>query len=122
MKLCAVTLDCPDPLALAEFYQRATDYAPHPMSDAEFAGLIGPGGFFLGFQRVDDYQRPQWPGPASPQQSHLDFAVPDLDEGEKRLLGLGAIKAEHQPNEQRWRVLLDPAGHPFCLVIEGEQG
>ncbi len=27
-------------------------------------------------------------------------------------LGLGA----HKPGGDRWRVLVDPAGHPFCLT------
>jgi hypothetical protein len=25
-------------------------------------------------------------------------------------------RPDHQPGGDRWRVLLDPAGHPFCLV------
>ncbi|USY17364.1 hypothetical protein NE857_18635 [Nocardiopsis exhalans] len=32
------------------------------------------------------------------------------------LLGLGAHKPEEQPGGDRWRVLVDPAGHPFCLT------
>lgn len=39
MKLSAITLDCPDPLALAAFYQQATGLELHPKSDDEFAGL-----------------------------------------------------------------------------------
>lgn len=116
MKLRAVTLDCPDPLALAAFYQQATGLEPHPRSDADFAGLTCEGGLFIGFQRVDDYRAPCWPDQTVPQQFHLDFAVEDLEEAEARLLELGASKPEHQPNEGRWRVLADPAGHPFCLV------
>ena len=30
---------------------------------------------------------------------------------------LGATIADHQP-QQNVRVLLDPAGHPFCLCVE----
>lgn len=116
MKLTAITLDCPDPLALAAFYQRATGLEPHPGSDADFAGLSGEDGLFIGFQRVDDHRAPRWPDQSVPQQIHLDFAVEDLDEAEARLLELGAGKPGHQPDEQRWRVLTDPAGHPFCLV------
>ncbi|GAA0588599.1 VOC family protein [Streptomyces crystallinus] len=116
MKLTAITLDCPDPPALAAFYQQATGLAPHPKSDAEFAGLTGADGFFLGFQRVDDYRPPRWPDQSVPQQIHLDFQVDDLDEAEARLRELGADKPEHQPGGKRWRVLTDPAGHPFCLV------
>ena len=47
---------------------------------------------------------------------HLDFTVPDLDEGERAVLALGAVKHEHQPSPDAFRVFLDPAGHPFCLV------
>ncbi|MBZ4014944.1 VOC family protein [Streptomyces purpurogeneiscleroticus] len=115
VKLRAITLDCPDPLALAAFYQEATGLEPHPESGADFAGLNCADGLFIGFQRVDDYRAPCWPGQSVPQQFHLDFAVDDLDEAEARLLELGAGKPDHQPNE-RWRVLTDPAGHPFCLV------
>ncbi|MFC9963005.1 MULTISPECIES: VOC family protein [Nocardia] len=119
MKLAAVTIDCPDPDALAEFYARATGFERSPDSDPEYIELTGPNGVSLGFERVADYRPPQWPGQQTPQQCHLDFAVPDLDEGEARLLTLGATKAEVQPEPDRWRVLIDPAGHPFCLVIDG---
>ncbi|MGW6915853.1 VOC family protein [Kitasatospora sp. NPDC054939] len=116
MRLCAITLDCADPVALAAFYQEATGLDPHPKSDAEFAGLNGADGLFLGFQRVDGYRAPDWPGQTVPQQLHLDFTVDDLDEAEARLLELGATRANPQPQPDRWRVLLDPAGHPFCLT------
>ncbi|MFD8091416.1 VOC family protein [Streptomyces malaysiensis] len=116
MKLTAITLDCPDPLVLAAFYQQATGLEPHPESDADFAGLSRDGGIAIGFQRVDDYRPPRWPEQTVPQQFHLDFAVEDLDAAETRLLELGAGKPEHQPGGDRWRVLTDPAGHPFCLV------
>ena len=43
--------------------------------------------------------------------------MPDLDEGEAQVLALGAIKAEVQPEPDDFRVFLDPAGHPFCLVL-----
>ncbi|MFE5487516.1 VOC family protein [Streptomyces sp. NPDC056527] len=116
MKLSAITLDCPDPLALAAFYEQATGLEPHPESDTEFAGLRGEGGLLIGFQRVDDYQAPRWPDQTVPQQFHFDFDVDDLDEAEAHLLQLGAAKPDHQPNEARWRVLTDPAGHPFCVI------
>lgn len=116
MKLVAITLDCPDPPALAAFYQQATGFVPHPKSDADFAGLDREDGLFLGFQRVDDYRAPRWPDQTVPQQLHLCFDVADLDEAEARLLELGAGKPDHQPHEAgRARVLTDPAGHPFCI-------
>ncbi len=117
MTLCAVTLDCADPVALAAFYERATALAPLDGSGEDFAGLRGPDGFFLGFQRVQDYCAPKWPGQDQPQQSHLDFEVHDLDLAEAALLRLGAGKPKEQPGSKGWRVLTDPAGHPFCLTM-----
>ncbi|MFT2019482.1 VOC family protein [Streptomyces sp. 796.1] len=119
MKLAAITLDCPDPLALAAFYQEATGFAPHPKSDAEFAGLTRTDGLLMGFQRVTDYRAPRWPDQTVPQQLHICFDVPDLDEAEAALRRLGAGKPAHQPHDPaRARVLTDPAGHPFCICLE----
>lgn len=109
-----VTLDCPDPLALAEFYRAATGAALHPASNADFAALAREGAVALGFQRVAGHRAPTWPDAAVPQQLHLCFtAEGDLDEAEARLLALGAGRPEHQPRPGRCRVLTDPAGHPF---------
>jgi catechol 2,3-dioxygenase-like lactoylglutathione lyase family enzyme len=118
MTLSAITLDCADPLALAAFYERATGFVPHPKSDAEFAGLTREDGLFIGFQRVDGYRAPEWPGQEVPQQLHLCFAVDDLDAAEAGLLELGAGRPADQPDASRWRVLTDPAGHPFCVVVK----
>ncbi|MFJ9149146.1 VOC family protein [Streptomyces sp. NPDC102270] len=118
MKLVAITLDCPDPLALAAFYRQATGLELHPKSDADFAGLNGEHGLFIGFQRVEDYRAPSWPGQVVPQQLHTCFKVDeDLAVAEARLLELGASKPDHQPHGDRARVLIDPAGHPFCISL-----
>lgn len=122
MKLSAITLDCPDPMALAVFYQEATGLELHPKSDDEFAGLNceDGNGLLVGFQRVDGYRAPSWPDQVVPQQLHICFKVGgDLDEAEARLLELGAGKPEHQPHGTKARVFTDPAGHPFCVVRGG---
>jgi hypothetical protein len=49
---------------------------------------------------------------------HLDLAVENVDEAEAEAVHLGAIRATDQPAPDRWRVLLDPAGHPFCLTTQ----
>lgn len=117
LELVAITLDCPDPPALAAFYQQATGFEPHPKSDADFAGLTRADGLLIGFQRVADHRAPSWPDQVVPQQLHLCFKVAEsLDEAEARLLALGAGKPDHQPHGDRARVLTDPAGHPFCIV------
>jgi catechol 2,3-dioxygenase-like lactoylglutathione lyase family enzyme len=118
MKLVAITLDCPDPLALAAFYQQATGLELHPKSDTGFAGLNGEHGLLIGFQRVDDYRAPSWPDQIVPQQLHICFKVDeDLTVAEARLLELGAAKPDHQPHGDKARVLTDPVGHPFCISL-----
>lgn len=114
-ELRGVTLDCADPPALAGFYSALTGMRELFSSD-EFVALTDNSGCDLGFQRVDGYRAPQWPGQDVPQQFHLDLRADDLDASEGLALDLGAAKPDHQPGDGRWRVLLDPAGHPFCLT------
>jgi hypothetical protein len=45
---------------------------------------------------------------------HLDFQVADLDAAVAAAVALGAETATRQP-QAHVRVLIDPAGHPFCL-------
>jgi catechol 2,3-dioxygenase-like lactoylglutathione lyase family enzyme len=114
-----VALDCPDPVALAEFYSALTGWPPsRPYDSGNWIQLDPPDGrgAALAFQRVPGYRAPRWPGQDVPQQLHLDFDVPDLDTGERQVLAIGARKHEVQPAAQNFRVFLDPAGHPFCLV------
>lgn len=47
--------------------------------------------------------------------AHLDFHVADVEEGVKTALSCGATLSEIQFDD-RWRVMLDPAGHPFCIL------
>ncbi|MBG0563967.1 VOC family protein [Actinoplanes aureus] len=108
------SLDCADPAALAAFYGKLLDLEISYTSDEfVFLGEMGPNG--LGFAKVDKYVPPTWPSPDVPKQSHLEFSVDDLDAAEAAVLGIGATKPEFQPQPDRWRVLLDPAGHPFCI-------
>lgn len=126
-KLDLIIIDCPDALVLADFYSRLLDWPLEGGSDAEWATLVPPGGGVspdnpggratLAFQRIDDYVTPTWPGGAHPQQFHLDFSVGDIGAAEPHVLALGARVHEHQPSEDGgFRVYLDPAGHPFCLI------
>ncbi|MDP9398433.1 MAG: VOC family protein [Actinomycetota bacterium] len=115
-RLSLTALDCPDPRALAEFYAGITGWPVDEDSDDDWVELRSGGGHTLAFQRAADHQAPTWPDGERPQQLHLDFDVPNLDEAETALLALGARKAEHQPGTT-FRVYLDPAGHPFCLVL-----
>jgi predicted enzyme related to lactoylglutathione lyase len=116
-RLIGAMIDCPDPRKLAAFYQALTGWdTTH--EDDDYTALAPkdqsqPG---VSFQRVEPYLAPVWPQQDHPQQVHLDFyADADLDIAEAAALALGAVKAEHQPRPDEWRVMIDPAGHPFCL-------
>ena len=65
------------------------------------------------------FRRPDVPGGEHPTQLHLDFDVADLHAGESAVLAIGARLAPNQPDPTEFRVYLDPAGHPFCLVRAG---
>jgi len=118
-----VALDCPDPDALASFYAAITGWQISVPSwlDVDVEGrrwveLHGGVGATLAFQQIPDFVAPTWPGGERPTQLHLDFDVSDLDAAEPEVLSLGARKAAVQPDPAEFRVYLDPAGHPFCLV------
>ncbi len=107
-----VVLDCPDPAVLAAFYGSLLDWKVEAHDD--WVEIRADDGQSMGFQQVEGYLPPRWPGQEVPQQMHLDVVVDDLDTAEAAVLELGATKHEHQPGES-FRVFLDPAGHPFCL-------
>lgn len=110
-----MVIDCADPRALARFYSQVLG-AEIVGYDDDWAELVLPGGGrpLVAFQQVDDYTAPQWPTQHVPQQMHLDVKVVDLDIGEAAVLALGATKAGS--DTPTYRVFLDPAGHPFCLI------
>lgn len=90
--LAMIALDCADPEASAAFWSALLGWdIVH--AEHDYAMLAGPA-HALGFGRVEDYVPPGWPN---------------------RAVELGATVPEEQPGAT-WRVLLDPAGHPFCLT------
>ncbi|NNN03105.1 MAG: VOC family protein [Acidimicrobiaceae bacterium] len=119
-------LDCPDPLALADFYAalvsgKVEDLGDFPRDHVTWLEIMTPWGAVIGFQKVPDYRAPTWPDGPVPQQAHLDFLVDDLPSALERAERLGARRAEVQPGET-FVVLLDPVGHPFCLVHDPREG
>ncbi len=113
-RLAAVSLDCSDASALAEFYRRLLNLETLFESDG-FIALQGAG-ILMTMQQVDDHLVPSWPDTTVPKQIHLELAVDDLDDAEAAALAIGARKADRQPSPETWRVLIDPAGHPFCVT------
>ena len=112
-KLGAISLDASDVVELSKFYRELLDLEVMFESDTFIALKGGP--VLLTVQKIDDHQPPEWPTGVA-KQMHLELAVTDLDEAETKALAIGATKADTQPNPDIWRVLIDPAGHPFCIT------
>jgi Glyoxalase-like domain len=124
LTLWEFTLDCPEPVALAEFYRRLLGWADPPRrspddpGSGDWAVLIPRhGGPRLAFQRSDAAVTP-WPGGA---RAHLDVAVPDLAAAHPHLVACGARPLTGTPAEEAhpddlFRVYADPVGHPFCAT------
>ncbi len=121
IKMYSFTLDCKDPRALAEFYAALLGWEIVPIQGEDFVILAPPGAGYgtypgITFQRNPEYLPPVWPEEPDAQQqmAHLDFAVNDLEKAVDYAVQCGANIAEKQFSDG-WRVMLDPAGHPFCL-------
>jgi hypothetical protein len=115
-----VVFDCPDPLALVEFYAGLLGQEIADDGNDSWQSLRGDGsGVSLAFQRATDYVAPHWPqGP--PQQLHLDLTVDDLVTAHRQAVALGATplsptSAPEPDDTISFRVYADPVGHPFCL-------
>jgi catechol 2,3-dioxygenase-like lactoylglutathione lyase family enzyme len=114
--IAMVTIDCADATELATFYSQLLGMTI-AYQDDNVAMITGESGPALGFGKVDHYTAPPWPDEKSEKQFHLDLKVADIAGAEAACVRLGATRPEHQPGGDRWRVMLDPAGHPFCLAL-----
>jgi Glyoxalase-like domain len=126
LRFAGVSLDCADPAVLADFYLALLG-GETLWQSAGSVGIRVPG-VVLAMQRVEEYRRPAWPGSSV---VHLDLTAGGDAGGtaaravsaravsaravSARAVSAGAVLADYQP-DPRWRVLLDPAGHPFCIT------
>ena len=94
IKMYSFTMDCIDPYALAKFYAEMLNWEI-PFYDENWACIGAPG-----------MSHGAYPG--------ILFAVNDLEEAVQHAINCGATMASEQFSEE-WRVMFDPAGHPFCL-------
>jgi catechol 2,3-dioxygenase-like lactoylglutathione lyase family enzyme len=122
-------LDAPDVEELTRFYEQLLGWEVeafegprpgHPPGDGW--SRLGPddGSTKIEIQFEEHYIRPVWPAAAGAQgmQLHLDIWVEDVRSGVEWAVACGATEATHQPenrDKNRLRIMLDPAGHPFCL-------
>lgn len=114
--LASISIDCPDPDALAPFYQALLGLEEAFATPHRAEIVLSGAGPMLTLMRVDTYVAPSWPDGPQHQQMHLDVAVDDLQSAVPFAIALGAVEAAYQPAPDQWRVMLDPVGHPFCLT------
>jgi len=119
----SVTIMAPAPRELAAFYATLLDGAvtasdPPRAGEPEDAGWaqVRTGGGTLNFEYEKQWRTPAWPAEPDRQfaSQHLDLHVQDLAQATEWAQQCGAHLAEVQPQTDV-RVLIDPAGHPFCL-------
>lgn len=116
VRLADLVIDCPDAEKLSRFYHQLLGW-----KTAELFGnpaLVSENGVMLVFVQEADYMPPVWPEIEGCQQKqvHFDFLVPDLNAALSLAEDLGARKADTQFGGGQFVTMLDPAGHPFCLV------
>ncbi|MEW2577617.1 VOC family protein [Streptomyces syringium] len=122
-KLQCTVIDCPDPAALAAFHAGILGWRVDD-EDPEWVWLTAEDGRRIAFQLAEDHRPPRWPDPDHPQQMHLDFDVPtieDMERAQREVIALGATFLHDSGGERSgFRVFSDPAGHPFCLCYGQE--
>lgn len=125
--MATVSMHAPNPRELAAFYEQllglelVAEEGPRPGAAPEDGWALlrppaGRTGVSLAFEFEPEYVPPVWPSEAGEQQimTHIDIAVEDLEQAVAWALEVGARVAAFQPQPDV-RVMLDPAGHPFCL-------
>lgn len=121
-----LTIDCADAEALGAFYARLLGWEVAARDGAGWLQLRDPeGGIGLNIQAEVAYEPPVWPERPGQQAKmmHMEILVDDLGVAVAQVLAVGGREAPHQPHDrdrERLRVMLDPAGHPFCLFVDGE--
>ena len=114
IRLGSVSLECAEPAPLAAFWANLLGGEVVFESDDFVAVQLDH--VWLSTIKVENYRPPTWPSDEVPKQLHLDLAVDNQSEAEDAAIALGAVKATFQPEPERWTVMIDPAGHPFCLT------
>ena len=131
--LLHTAIDAADCRGLAEFYRellglhyREGEEPPTDGSrdDADWLVLLAEAGNrVLTIQEKKDTPPPTWPSERVPMQMHMDFKVPtveDLARHRRRAEDLGATLLHDRSADdgEPLFVMRDPAGHPFCLLVQ----
>ena len=121
MNVPSPVLGAPEPQLLGAFYAKLLNWNVVE-NEADWVAIEAPDGSCrstrhgMAFQREQHWVQPVWPAVPGEQQMtmHLAINVDNLETSLAWAPELGATLAEYQPQEQN-RVMLDPAGNPFCL-------
>jgi catechol 2,3-dioxygenase-like lactoylglutathione lyase family enzyme len=131
--LLHTAIDARDCRGLGEFYRRLLGLryreGDEPPADgspdgADWLVLVDDhGDRVLAIQEKKDTTAPTWPSEDLPMQMHMDFKVPTVDalkRHRERAEALGArlLHDRSRDEGEPLYVLADPAGHPFCLLVQ----
>jgi predicted enzyme related to lactoylglutathione lyase len=132
IRVGGICLDCRDAEEMAHFYsavfgwvETARDEPTSRLGGAGWIAMSGPaGGLGVSFQAEEWYEPPEWPESDRGQTKmmHFEVGTDDLDAAVELVVRSGGRVASHQPpdrDQATLRVMLDPAGHPFCLGLFG---
>jgi catechol 2,3-dioxygenase-like lactoylglutathione lyase family enzyme len=132
-ELLHTAIDARDCRALGEFYRQLlglhyregeeppTDGSP---DDADWLVLLDDkGNRVVTIQEKKDTKPPTWPSEDVPMQMHMDFRVRTADDLERHRqhaeqLGARLLYDRSQDEGEPLYVFADPAGHPFCLLVQ----
>jgi catechol 2,3-dioxygenase-like lactoylglutathione lyase family enzyme len=119
-----VCLDCHDAHEMAAFYGALLGWEPTATEPGWVLMRDPAGGVGLSFQADPGYVVPVWPEEPGAQQKmmHLEIHVAPADSealeaAVEKALAAGGRLAAYQGRVDL-RVMLDPAGHPFCLFLD----
>lgn len=131
--LLHAAIDARDCRGLAEFYRQLLGLhyrqGDEPLTggsldDADWLVLLdADNNRVVTIQRKKDTSPPTWPSEDVPMQIHMDFKVPTVEELERHRahaeeLGARVLYDRSQDEGEPLYVLADPAGHPFCLLVQ----
>lgn len=110
-RITSIVIDCADPALLASFWTAALGW--QVTETGENAVSIGAPAapFAIDFLRVPEPKQVK-------NRLHLDLSPTDREQDAelRRLLELGARRADIGQGEVSWVVLADPEGNEFCLL------
>jgi hypothetical protein len=120
-KFTELAIDCADPIGLARFWCSVLGYEVQEEEDGlvtigspmvrDGRNHLGPAPPTLTFAYVPE-------GKTVKNRLHLDVNPSDREQDEeiRRLLDLGARRADVGQGDETWIVLADPEGNEFCVL------